>query len=158
MYTPFTLRSAQPHDADAILATHRDSVSALCHTHYSAQQIAMWLDGRSADSYQPAIAAGQIMLACDAQGVAGFVEFACGEIVKLFVRGRAAGQGVGHALMLAGIAGAEPGSGGLIRIESTRNAQPFYQRYGFAKVGEGVFSRGGSTVEIEVVMLERRAA
>jgi predicted GNAT family N-acyltransferase len=91
-----------------------------------------------------------------ADDVVGFVEAIPGEIVKLFIAGVAAGLGVGHRLMLAGLVMARHGHDGAIFIESTKNAEAFYARYGFEKIGEGVFSRGGSAVSIEVVKLSRQ--
>lgn len=150
------IRLATAQDADAIFAVHRDSVASLCASAYSVQQIAMWLNGRSPATYQAAISNHQIVVATEADRIVGFVEATPGEIVKLFIAGAAAGHGAGDKLMEAGLALARDGYDGAIHIESTKNAESFYAKYGFEKVGEGVFSRGGSAVSIEVVKLSRQ--
>lgn len=58
----------------------------------------MWLDGRSPETYRAAIAAGSLRLAYT-DSLQGFVEFDGDEISKLFVRGDAAGQGIGARLL-----------------------------------------------------------
>ena len=146
------IRLATTHDAETIFSVHRDSVESLCRSSYSPQQIAMWLEGRSSASYQAAIANKRIFVAALANEVVGFIEVAPGEIVKLFVKRAVAGRGVGDKLMHIGLAEAGKGSG-TIRIESTRNAVSFYARHGFQRVGEGLFSRSGSKVSIEIVKL-----
>jgi putative acetyltransferase len=152
------IRLATSGDAEAIFSVHRDSVANLCSKSYSPQQISMWLDGRSPATYLDAISRGEIFLAVSAEQVVGFVEAIPGEIVKLFIRGSMAGTGIGASLMNAGLKLAEHQHAGPICIESTKNAEAFYAKYGFSKVGNGVFSRGGSAVSIEVVHLSRPGA
>lgn len=148
-----TIRLSTPLDAEAIFSVHRDSVASLCSTFYSPQQISMWLEGRSPATYLDAISRGEISVAVSAGHIVGFVEAVSGEIVKLFVHGSKAGTGIGNSLMDVGLTMARRGHKGPIRIESTKNAESFYAKYGFRRVGSGVFSRGGSSVAIEVVHL-----
>jgi putative acetyltransferase len=150
-----TIRLAMPQDADAIFSVHKDSVASLCSASYSPQQISMWLEGRSPATYLDAILRGEIFVAISVEQIVGFVEATPGEIVKLFVRGSAAGAGIGDSLMSVGLTLAQRDHDGPVRIESTKNAESFYAKYGFRKVGDGVFSRGGSSVSIEVVHLSR---
>lgn len=148
-----TIRLATPLDADDIFAVHRDSVVSLCSASYSWQQISMWLEGRSPATYLDAISRSEMAVAESAQQVHGFIEAIPGEIVKLFVRGSMAGAGMGSMLLNVGLSMARKDHDGPIRIESTRNAEPFYFKHGFRKVGNGIFSRGGSSASIEVVHL-----
>jgi predicted N-acetyltransferase YhbS len=147
------LRVATESDAEAIFAVHRDSVECLCRGFYTDDQVAMWLEGRSLASYRDAISRQRVLVATTSKGIVGFIEYAPGEIVKLFIRGSAAGKGVGGMLLRAGLAEARRDHSGPVRVESTRNAQGFYERFGFVAVDEGLFSRGGSGVAIEVVNL-----
>ncbi|MFT4246875.1 MAG: GNAT family N-acetyltransferase [Pseudomonas sp.] len=149
----WTIRVAKPLDAEAIFSVHKDSVASLCSGSYLPQQIAQWMDGRSSETYLNAITRGEIHVAVSAGHIVGFVEATSGEIVKLFVRGSAAGIGIGSRLMSAGIKLAQRGHHGPIRIESTKNAESFYAKFGFFKVGSGTFSRGGSSIPIEIVHL-----
>lgn len=118
----------------------------------------MWLEGRSPATYLDAISRSAISVAVSAEQIVGFIEAIPGEIVKLFVRGSTAGTGIGNSLMDVGLTMAQRGHDGPIRIESTKNAESFYAKFGFRKVGDGVFSRGGSSVSIEVVHLSRPKA
>lgn len=147
------IRVAGQVDAEEIFLIHRDSVDNLCHGYYTSEQISMWMDGRSPATYHEAIAKKRIFIADDSRGAVGFVEYAPGEIVKLFVRGTSAKRGVGDLLMKIALCKACEGGISKVRVESTRNAQSFYERYGFREDGEGIFSRGGSGVSIEIIKL-----
>jgi putative acetyltransferase len=148
------VRIATREDAEEVFATHRDSVESQCREFYTDEQVAMWLEGRSPATYDKAISEHRILVATMSDEIAGFVEYAPGEIVKLFVKGSAARHGVGDMLMRAALAKARRGHRGPIRLESTKNAQGFYERRGFAKVGEGFFSRGGSSISLEIIQME----
>jgi putative acetyltransferase len=148
------VRIATREDVEEIFATHRDSVESQCREFYTDEQVAMWLEGRSPATYDKAIAEHRILVATMSDEIVGFVEYAPGEIVKLFVKGSAAGHGVGDMLMRAALAEARRGHHGPIRLESTKNAQGFYERHGFAKVDEGFFTRGGSSMSLEIIQME----
>jgi len=147
------IRVAEQKDAEEIFLIHRDSVANLCRSYYSSEQISMWMDGRSSATYHEAIEQKRIFIADDNHSLVGFVEYAPGEIVKLFVRGISANRGIGDSLMKIALSRALEGGISKVRVESTRNAQSFYERYGFRKHGEGIFSRGGSGVSIEIIEL-----
>lgn len=147
------IRVAEQEDAEKIFLIHRDSVENLCRRYYSSEQISMWMDGRSPATYLEAIAQKRIFIADDSHSLVGFVEYAPGEIVKLFVRGISAKRGIGDSLMKIALCKAFEGGISKVRVESTRNAQSFYERYGFRKDGEGIFSRSGSGVSIEIIKL-----
>jgi predicted N-acetyltransferase YhbS len=147
------IRVAEQEDAEEIFLVHSDSVENLCRSYYSSKQISMWMDGRSPATYHEAIMQKRIFVADDNHSLVGFVEYAPGEIVKLFVRGISANRGIGDSLMKIVLSKALEGGISKVRVESTRNAQSFYERYGFLKNGEGIFSRGGSEVSIEIIEL-----
>ena len=93
------IRAASLDDADTIFQVHKDSVERLCTGHYSPEQIAMWLDGRSPQTYTQAILGGNLWLAQNDE-VQGFVEVEGHEVSKLFIRGSGARQGIGKLLLL----------------------------------------------------------
>ncbi|WP_426177273.1 GNAT family N-acetyltransferase [Pseudomonas sp. TWRC1-2] len=92
------IRAATLEDAESIFAVHQNSVENLCNTDYGPEQIAMWLDGRLPETYRAAIVAGSLWLAYT-DSLQGFVEIDGHQISKLFVRGDAAGQGIGARLL-----------------------------------------------------------
>lgn len=149
-----TVRLARDEEVAAIYAVHRDSVHALCAGHYSPEQIAMWLDGRTPAMYLDAIARGQLWVAGDENdAIAGFVEIDGREISKLFVRGASAGSGFGRRLLLTGIDAIRASGCSSVYLEATRNASAFYRKHGFVELGTGLFSRGDG-VALEIVKME----
>jgi ribosomal protein S18 acetylase RimI-like enzyme len=149
------IRPGRADEVDAIYAVHRDSVSALCSGHYTPEQIAMWLDGRTPAMYLDAIDSGQLWVAVGGDGaIAGFVEIAGREVSKLFVRGAGAGAGVGSRLMTTAVDAIRARGEASAYLESTRNACDFYRKHGFVEVGSGLFSRGNSDVVLEIVRME----
>lgn len=149
------IRLARHDEIAAIFGVHRDSVSALCTGHYSPQQIAMWLDGRTPEMYIAAIERGDLWVAEDeASQIAGFVEIDGYEVSKLFVRGTAAGIGVGRRLLATAVDAIRARGATVVYLEATRNASEFYRRHGFVEIGTGVFSRGNTGVSLEIVKMQ----
>ncbi|MGU9816131.1 GNAT family N-acetyltransferase [Pseudomonas sp. LF135] len=148
------LRAATQQDAESIFAVHQNSVENLCNADYGPQQIAMWLDGRSPETYRAAIAAGTLWLAYT-DTLQGFVEIDGHEISKLFVRGDAAGQGIGARLLSEALQHIQHAGHAKAYLEATLTAERFYAAFGFRKIGEGRFSRGNSSVSIEIIKMER---
>lgn len=83
-----------------------------------------------------------------------FVDAEPGEVTRLFLLPEAAGAGLGRRLLEIGIEKARLGHDGPIKVESTVNAQGFYQRHGFRPVGTGFFSHGLGGDPIEIVHME----
>lgn len=155
MMSPFNIRPAKESDAEAMLRITARSVEGLALHHYTAEQIANWISGRTPEYYRAAIAKGRAHVA-EADGkVVGFVDSEPGELTRLFILPEAAGKGLGALLMDVGIAEALKGhAGGPIRIEATRNAVPFYEKFGFRIVGHGTFTRAEGGPPIEIVKME----
>ena len=121
---------------------------------YSAEQIAMWLDGRSPQTYREAIVGGNVWLAQN-DGIQGFVEVDGHEVSKLFIRGSGARQGIGRLLLEKALQQIRDAGHSRAYLEATLTAEKFYQQFGFRKIGEGTFSRGNSPVSIEIIKMER---
>ncbi|WP_421552851.1 GNAT family N-acetyltransferase [Pseudomonas yamanorum] len=148
------IRAARLEDAEGIFQVHKNSVENLCNADYGPDQISMWLDGRSPETYREAIVAGNFWLACT-DTLQGFVEIDGHEVSKLFVRGDAAGQGMGARLLLEALQRIEAAGHSKAYLEATLTAEKFYAAFGFRKIGEGTFSRGNSPVSIEIIKMER---
>lgn len=150
------IRPACTADADAIADLTQRSVEGLAHGHYSQAQIEGWTRGRGAEYYRAAIAAGRMHVAEDAGRLVGFVDAVPGEVTRLFILPEVAGRGLGRRLMDIGLVEARRGHVGKLRIEATRNAVAFYEKFGFAVTGHGLFSRGAGNPDIEIVHMEER--
>ncbi len=148
------IRPATLEDAENIFQAHKDSVESLCAADYRPEQITLWLDGRSPESYKEAIVGGNLWLAQD-NAVQGFVEVNGHEVSKLFVRGSGAGQGLGKQLLELALRQIRNAGHSKAYLEATVTAEKFYEHFGFRKVGEGTFSRGNSPVSIEIIKMER---
>jgi putative acetyltransferase len=149
-----TIRLATEADTDAIFRVHQDSVRQLCGRQYSPEQIAMWLDGRTPEVYLEAIGQHTLWVAVGAE-IAGFVETDGSEISKLFVAGTAAFHGVGKQLLQVALDHIEGSGVDKAYVESTVTAVKFYERHGFRTMGSGFFSRGNSSVQLEIVQMVR---
>lgn len=151
----FSIRPAHEPDAAAIAEVHRSSVRSLCARHYSVAQLEAWFEDRPPNMYSKAIREERVWLAMDADDVLGFLEIRPAEIEKLFVRPAAVGRGIGSALLQLGIVEARSLAHGAITSLALLNAQTFYEKHGFTKVGEGEILRGKSQLPIQVARMQR---
>ncbi len=156
--TDIVLRPARASDAQAMLEITARSVEGLAKAHYTPAQIKLWTEGRTADYYAAAIAKGRAHVAEQGGKVVGFVDSEIGELTRLFILPGVAGKGLGARLMEVGLAEAKRGHVGPIRIEATRNAVPFYEKFGFKVTGHGTFTRGEGNPPIEIVKMEGTGA
>ncbi|MGX9966542.1 GNAT family N-acetyltransferase [Roseomonas sp. F4] len=129
------------------------SVSGLAAGHYSAAQIAGWMGARTPATYEAMIAQGGTVVAERHGVILGFVDAVPGEVTRLFLHPDAAGGGLGRRLLEIGIAGARRGHAGPVRLDATLNAEGFYQRCGFRRIGTGVFSQGDNPIAIVTMEL-----
>ena len=149
-----SLRPARPGDGQAAFDVTQTSVRQLAKGHYSAEQIAGWMGGRTADTYEALIAKGLMVVAEQDGRIVGFVDSEPGEVTRLFLLADAAGSGLGKRLLEIGIKNARQGHDGPIKVESTVNAEGFYRRHGFHTVERGYFSHGIGGVPIEIVHMQ----
>jgi putative acetyltransferase len=150
------IRAGRADEIERIYAVHRDSVTALCGSHYTEEQLRGWLAGRSASMYLPAIEGGRLWVAEDAgREVCGFVEIDGDELTKLFIRGARAGSGVGRLLLERAVAAISATGAAKAVLEATVNARDFYARHGFVETGRGEFSHGAGGAPLQIVKMER---
>ena len=146
------LRPARPGEGQALYDITEAAIRGLAVAHYSAEQIAGWMNGRDEAQYEAAIANGGVIIAIAAARPLGFVEAAQGEITRLFVRPEAAGQGLGRRLLERGV---EMAGAGEVRLNATLNAAPFYERCGFIPLGREMYFHEGGNEPVEVVRMHR---
>jgi GNAT superfamily N-acetyltransferase len=114
------------------------------------------MSGRIAGDYLEDCAGQVIWIAELDDTPIGFAHGEPGEVVRLFVDADHTGRGAGAGLMRRALEDALPDRTGKVRIEATLNAVPFYQKWGFERVGDGVFSgRDASLPPIDVIILEK---
>jgi len=147
------IRLATETDVDSIFQVHRNSVETLCRGDYPPEQIAMWLEGRDASIYADAIRKQCIWVA-ESDQIVGFVEIEGFEVTKLFVAGDESSRGVGKRLLQTALSRIETSGAPKAYLEATLTAVKFYQKYGFHAVGQGVFTRGNSPIQLEIVKME----
>ena len=144
------LRPAKPGEGQALYDITAAAIRGLAAGHYSAAQIEGWMEGRDAAQYEAVIAKGNVLV--DA-GLNGFIETAPGEILRLFVRPAAAGQGLGQRLLQAGLALAGPGE---IHLNATLNAAGFYEKQGFRALERALYTHENG-MAVEIVKMARPA-
>jgi GNAT superfamily N-acetyltransferase len=148
------IRTAVPTDARAICDLHISTVRTLCAPFYEPRVIDGWLRGRVPDGYVRGINKGRIFVA-EANGeIVGWGEAHPGEVDAVFVDPRHARHGIGSLLMSTALEKAA-NAGGTIKVESTLNAVPFYQRFGFELVRHGTQRR--NDVDVPVATMEKHA-
>lgn len=153
----FAVRRAGVEDRATIFAVHVDSVTTMCGTHYTRQQVDGWFEGRSSQDYTRAIERGALWITeLDGEAV-GITEVFPGKVTMMFVRGAWTGRGIGAGLLGFALELAAPGPDVTVTLEATLNAQAFYERHGFRKTGDGVLRRA-SGLHLPIVLMERPPA
>lgn len=147
-----SLRPATALDAEAIHELHSRSVRALCSSSYEPGIIEGWLKNRNRAGYLRGISAGATFVAEAESKIIGFCEAVPGEVIAVFVDPQSSRKGVGTALLWRAldVAARTPCS---VRLESTLNAVPFYERFGFRQITRASARR--NDVDVPVVIMER---
>ena len=152
----YQIRPAKTGDGQAIYDVTRQSVRELSKDFYGAETIAGWMGQRDADFYEQLIANGRVFVAAGSgENVVAFVDTVPGEITRLFVLPIAAGNGLGGRLMEVAIDQAAKDFEGPIIVESSLNAEQFYNKRGFQRVKLGMSTHDTGGAEMEVVHMER---
>jgi GNAT superfamily N-acetyltransferase len=140
------VRVARRSDADAIADAHRDSIQSLGAPYYPADVVAGWLAGVAGELYLEAMDRGETFFV--ATGVVdgtplllGFSSDYCIEGsthgTSAYVRGAAARQGVGTALLRRAEAHARATGAASVRIEASLAGAEFYRVNGYVEMGRG---------------------
>jgi GNAT superfamily N-acetyltransferase len=155
LQSTFNIRKAVLEDSVAIFEAHQDSVENLCAGSYTVLQLQTWFEGRTHEIHYPSIKAEQVYIAEREGRVLGFVGFAPGEVTLLFVRPEAVGTGLGSQLFQLALECAAVDHTGSLTVVATKNSQGFYEKHGFASIGESWFVRGTAELQYPVVNMQR---
>jgi putative acetyltransferase len=139
-------RQAGPADAEDIAAAHRDSIRSIDPHYYPAAIVEAWQDGLTGDVYRRAMAAGEMFFiaVCSSGDESAVLGFASDYVVEgtthctsVYVRGSAARQGLGSALIRLAEAHAVAAGATCIQVEASLAGVEFYQSHGFVETGRG---------------------
>jgi GNAT superfamily N-acetyltransferase len=142
----FETRRAQPSDTDAIALAHRDSIRSIGPRFYPPHVVDAWAEGLTADVYLNAMNGGEVFFIAvgDIDGDPAVLGFASDYPVggtehgtSVYVRGIAARQGIGSALLRLAEAEATAGGATSIRIEASLAGVDFYKVNGFEEIARG---------------------
>lgn len=141
----FETRRAGPADAEAIADAHRDSIRSIGPRFYPPDVIEAWESCVTPDMYAQAMAEGEAFFIAvgpvdGAPGVLGFATHRADDArdgASVYVRGRAARQGVGTALLRLAEQHAIAHGASSLHIQASLAGLPFYRANGFDELGSG---------------------
>jgi putative acetyltransferase len=144
--TDIEIRSATPSDVDAIADAHRDSIDSIGPSFYSPQDVQAWKQGVAPALYLEAMAYGEVFFIATGKvdGEAMVLGFSSDYPIggtthgtSVYVRGVAARQGVGTALIRCAETHAAARGASTIQIEASLAGRAFYAANGYVEVGRG---------------------
>lgn len=145
------IKTATTNDAKEMHRIHTSAVNTTCKDFYTEKQIKAWLEGRSPEGYYEGINKGEMYVAEDEGKIVGFGHAIPGEVVAVFVDPTFHKKGIGKLLLDYGLKIASENHK-KVKVESTINAESFYEKHGFVKVKDDVCIKRG--VEIPIIVLE----
>lgn len=150
------VRPAHESDVDAIVRVHGESIRVLCRERYGEREIAAWIAFRPPEAYRSAFASRELFVAERRGEVIGFGQFdpRRGEIEACYVAPDAVGGGVGAALLQRMEAEARRRGHAVVHLNATLNAEPFYERMGYRRLGPARH-RVADDVNLECVRMKR---
>jgi putative acetyltransferase len=144
--TDIEIRPATQADVDAIADAHRDSIDSIGPSFYSPQDVQAWRRGVAAALYLEAMAHGEVFFIATSkvEGEARVLGFSSDYPIEgathgtsVYVRGVAARQGLGTALIRRAEANAVARGASTIQIEASLAGREFYAANGYVEVGRG---------------------
>ena len=134
----FTIRRARQEDREAIWRVHGGAIRGTCAGHYPPEVIEIWAGRLLPEKYAEAIDRYEFFVAEEGGVVVGFGELGpeAGAIQGLYVSPAVKGRGVGWKLLCTLEERARAYGLKSLRLTSSLNAVPFYERAGFKAVEE----------------------
>ena len=129
------IRSANPADADELLAIRRDAIMALAEE-YGRVAAERWATAAHPDRAAKAIATNSVWVTEFGSKVVGWVEVSGATIESLYVSPAAARLGVGSSLLTHAERQIRDAGASIAYLDASPNAEAFYARRGYRRVGE----------------------
>lgn len=149
-----TYRRSNAEDRAAVFSLVSASTRRLAPIPYSQEVVDSWMHGRTIEDYRSDCEKGLIWIAELEEQAIGFSHGEAGEVKRLFVSADFVGYGVGAALMKLALEDARSNGTKEVIIEATLNAVPFYKKWGFIEIGDGVFPGRENLPPIKIVRLK----
>jgi putative acetyltransferase len=134
----FTIRRARQEDKEAIWRVHGRAIRETCAGHYPPEVIEVWAGRLRSEKYGEAIDRYEFFVAEEDGVILGFGELGqeAGAVQGLYVSPDVKGRGVGRKLLSTLEERARAYGLKSLRLTSSLNAVPFYERAGFEAVEE----------------------
>jgi putative acetyltransferase len=141
----FQTRRAGRLDAPAMASAHLDSIRALGPAFYSPDVVETWASGIAPDMYVRAMDAGEVFFVATGEidgrpAVLGFSSHRIDDEqdgVSVYVRGAAARQGIGTALLRLAESDAAAHGASSVQIQASLAGVAFYRSNGFEEISRG---------------------
>ena len=138
----YQIRRATPADAQALAEAHRDSIQSLGPAFYPPKSVEDWQEAIGPDLYLNAMNTGEVFFIAVRDGlVLGFSsDYVCEGTThgtSVYVRGSAARQGIGSALLRQAEAHAADLGATAIEIDASLVGEDFYRTNGYIETGRG---------------------
>ena len=145
MISGVEIRQATEEDAAAIAVAHQDSIATLGPAYYPQEVVRVWGEGLTPDLYVNAMRGGEVFFIATGllDGEHVVLGFATHRIddgqdgASVYVRGRAARQGIGTALLARAEHHARAQGATSISIQASLAGVAFYRTNGFEELGPG---------------------
>ncbi len=142
------VRQMVDEDADEIHEIHCACLTRTLTLHYTQEQIAAWMKGRTPAGYISAARGGERFFVAEADGrVVGFASWQDDELLSLFVHPDAQRLGLGSRLLDVCLKDAAAEGAAITRLKAAAGAAQFYARRGFAPVGQGGTIKNGVVIQ-----------
>jgi len=129
------VRSANPADADELLAIRRDGIMALAEE-YGRVAAERWASAAHPDRAAKAIATNRVWVTEGGPKVVGWVEVSGATIEGLYVSAAAGRQGVGSSPLAYAERQIREAGASVAYLDASPNAEAFHARRGYRRVGE----------------------
>jgi GNAT superfamily N-acetyltransferase len=145
-----------PNDFPEVAEVHRASILGLCFAHYSAGELSQWTDSLRPDKYARLFQGRESFIAEEDGKILGFGVLDPGQslINATYVDPKAVRRGIGRGLVEAMESTAKQAGAAELRLNSTLNAVPFYERLGYVR-GKTAYNRLPTGVELPCVMMTK---
>jgi putative acetyltransferase len=150
------VRRATLTDGPGIFRVHVAAVRELCAGHYSAEQLQAWVGGKTATSYDQALAQRVMFVGVEHNEIVGFGQLNLGEreVEAIYVAPSSSRRGLGSRLLAHLESAARAGSVDALSLSASLNAVLFYQVSGYQIMREG-HHRLKSGIEIACVQMTK---